>query len=169
MAPSTDTQIVNTSTPPDRPNPARGGNRGRGGSRQSQHTSDTGRGGGRVRGGNQNARRRGGSQSQNNDRGKLAAKDPEPTPAATKPTEQKNVDADAEGELCFICASPVQHTAVAPCNHRSCHICSLRLRALYKTKTCAHCRVCDIFLSCIRRVVDKSRRPRIMSSSLMIL
>ncbi|KAF2263642.1 hypothetical protein CC78DRAFT_436339, partial [Lojkania enalia] len=44
------------------------------------------------------------------------------------------------GEVCFICASPVQHIAVAPCNHRTCHICSLRLRALYKTKTCAHCR-----------------------------
>ena len=50
-------------------------------------------------------------------------------------------DEDAEeGEVCFICASPVQHTAVAPCNHRSCHICSLRLRALYKQKNCAHCR-----------------------------
>ncbi|KAF1914972.1 Mnd1 family-domain-containing protein [Ampelomyces quisqualis] len=34
----------------------------------------------------------------------------------------------------------VEHTAVAPCNHRSCHICSIRMRALYKTKACAHCR-----------------------------
>jgi hypothetical protein len=31
--------------------------------------------------------------------------------------------------------------SVAPCNHRTCHICALRLRALYKTKACAHCRV----------------------------
>ena len=44
-------------------------------------------------------------------------------------------------EVCFICASPVVHHAVAPCNHRTCHICALRLRALYKTKACAHCRV----------------------------
>lgn len=48
---------------------------------------------------------------------------------------------DVEGEVCFICASPVEHTSVAPCNHRTCHICALRMRALYKTRDCAHCRV----------------------------
>ncbi|KAF2717181.1 hypothetical protein K431DRAFT_288778 [Polychaeton citri CBS 116435] len=47
---------------------------------------------------------------------------------------------DDDMEVCFICASPVAHYSVAPCNHRTCHICSLRLRALYKTKACAHCR-----------------------------
>ena len=47
----------------------------------------------------------------------------------------------ASSEVCFICASPVVYTAIAPCNHQTCHICSLRLRALYKTKACAHCRV----------------------------
>ena len=50
-------------------------------------------------------------------------------------------EADVENEICFICASPVVHHAVAPCNHRTCHICALRLRALYKTRACAHCRV----------------------------
>lgn len=49
---------------------------------------------------------------------------------------------DVEAEVCFICASPVIHQSVAPCNHRTCHICSLRMRALYKGKECAHCRVC---------------------------
>ena len=49
-----------------------------------------------------------------------------------------------EAEVCFICASPVVHNAVAPCNHRTCHICALRLRALYKTRACAHCRVCTV-------------------------
>ncbi|GAB1211541.1 hypothetical protein ATERTT37_000664 [Aspergillus terreus] len=48
-------------------------------------------------------------------------------------------DAD-DGEICFICASNVEHTSVSPCNHRTCHICALRLRALYKNKACAHCR-----------------------------
>lgn len=47
---------------------------------------------------------------------------------------------DVEAEVCFICASPISHQSVAPCNHRTCHICALRLRALYKTKACAHCR-----------------------------
>ena len=51
------------------------------------------------------------------------------------------VDGDAEAEVCFICASTISHTAVTPCNHRSCHICSLRYRALYKTKACPYCRL----------------------------
>lgn len=57
--------------------------------------------------------------------------------------EQQGADAggaDGEAEVCFICASPISHHSVAPCNHRTCHICALRLRALYKTKACAHCR-----------------------------
>jgi hypothetical protein len=58
---------------------------------------------------------------------------PKALPAATD-------DAD-DGEVCFICASKVEHTSVSPCNHRTCHICALRLRALYKNKGCAHCRV----------------------------
>lgn len=55
--------------------------------------------------------------------------------------EQDRKENDVEAEVCFICASPVVHNSVAPCNHRTCHICALRLRALYKTKACAHCRV----------------------------
>src|SRR5690606_34997092 len=50
---------------------------------------------------------------------------------------------DTSANVCFICADPVRYSAIAPCNHATCHICSLRLRALYKTKACAHCRVCD--------------------------
>lgn len=49
---------------------------------------------------------------------------------------------ESEAEICFICASPVVHEAIYPCNHRTCHICSLRMRALYKDKNCVHCRVC---------------------------
>ena len=53
---------------------------------------------------------------------------------------------EVEAEVCFICASPVEHNSVAPCNHRTCHICALRMRALYKTKDCAHCRVSKTLL-----------------------
>ncbi|KAL8770772.1 MAG: hypothetical protein Q9209_003639 [Squamulea sp. 1 TL-2023] len=49
-------------------------------------------------------------------------------------------EVDGDAEVCFICASTVVHNAIAPCNHRTCHICALRLRALYKTRACAHCR-----------------------------
>lgn len=55
--------------------------------------------------------------------------------------EQEETEDGSEPEVCFICASPIVHHAVTPCNHRTCHICALRLRALYKTKACAHCRV----------------------------
>ncbi|KAL1980416.1 hypothetical protein VTN96DRAFT_4174 [Rasamsonia emersonii] len=55
-------------------------------------------------------------------------------------------DEPDDGEICFICASKVEHTSVAPCNHRTCHICALRLRALYKTKACAHCRTESSFV-----------------------
>ena len=54
---------------------------------------------------------------------------------------QEGMEEDVEAEVCFICASLVVHNSVAPCNHRTCHICALRLRALYKTRACAHCRV----------------------------
>ncbi len=56
-------------------------------------------------------------------------------------TTESAVDDSIESDVCFICASPIEHTSIAPCNHQTCHICSLRLRALYKTRACAHCRV----------------------------
>lgn len=71
-------------------------------------------------------------------------KDAEPVEGEVASKQQDNQateEAADDAEVCFICASPVVHTAVAPCNHRTCHICALRLRALYKTRACAHCRV----------------------------
>lgn len=61
----------------------------------------------------------------------------------SKEEPQDNAEAE-DVEVCFICASPIDHTAIAPCNHQTCHICALRLRALYKTRACAHCRVCPL-------------------------
>ena len=61
--------------------------------------------------------------------------------AAVQAEQQDDAEDEVEAEVCFICASPVIHNSVAPCNHRTCHICALRLRALYKTRACAHCRV----------------------------
>jgi E3 ubiquitin-protein ligase ZNF598 len=51
-----------------------------------------------------------------------------------------------EGELCFICASTIDHISIAICNHQTCHICALRLRALYKKRDCAYCKVCGTLL-----------------------
>lgn len=46
-------------------------------------------------------------------------------------------------ELCLICAEPIKLFAVPQCNHRTCHICAVRLRALYKKKECTFCKVSE--------------------------
>lgn len=49
---------------------------------------------------------------------------------------------EQDGEICFICAEgPVQYWSVGECNHRTCHTCSIRLRALYKKNECTFCKV----------------------------
>ncbi|KAI8802957.1 hypothetical protein BJ742DRAFT_761934 [Cladochytrium replicatum] len=51
------------------------------------------------------------------------------------------VDEDPEHlKHCFICTEPISTYALGECNHRVCHICSLRLRALYKVRACALCK-----------------------------
>ncbi|PWY99284.1 hypothetical protein BCV70DRAFT_144319, partial [Testicularia cyperi] len=45
-----------------------------------------------------------------------------------------------EGETCFICAEPIKLHSVAPCDHRTCHICAIRLRVLYKKNECTFCK-----------------------------
>lgn len=46
-----------------------------------------------------------------------------------------------EMPVCWICAEPVKYYSVPECNHRTCHVCSLRLRALYKKTDCTFCKV----------------------------
>ncbi|KAF2109129.1 Mnd1 family-domain-containing protein, partial [Lophiotrema nucula] len=133
--------------PPGPASPRRGANRGRGGLRRGpdhggQEHNSRGRGrGGRSRGWGFRAE---GAPARTPVTEAAPALESSTEPVRPKPGAAVGKVAAAEdpeeGEVCFICASPVQHTAVAPCNHRTCHICSLRLRALYKTKTCAHCR-----------------------------
>ncbi len=70
----------------------------------------------------------------------------EPDGSSAAPDPRPKVDTlgdpeEGEGEICFICANPIIHRSIAPCNHITCHICALRMRALYKTKDCPHCRV----------------------------
>ncbi|KAA8909334.1 hypothetical protein FN846DRAFT_776407 [Sphaerosporella brunnea] len=61
-------------------------------------------------------------------------------PDAPPKADGEQTASDSDNAICFICADPVRYNAVPPCNHTTCHICSLRLRALYKSKMCAHCR-----------------------------
>ncbi|KAK8006780.1 benzoate 4-monooxygenase cytochrome P450 [Apiospora arundinis] len=140
------------------PTPARprgegqGRERGRGRGRGNQTGSRGGksqRGRGRGQGQGQ-----GGAAQQQHQPAKGAGDDssapsaqPKKLIAATTPAAAGEADGDdVEAEVCFICASPVVHQSVAPCNHRTCHICSLRMRALYKNKECAHCRTASQFV-----------------------
>ncbi|PLN75259.1 hypothetical protein BDW42DRAFT_181073 [Aspergillus taichungensis] len=97
---------------------------------------------------NRGSKSRGAPSRRGRDKQDRGGKKPEATTAtptgvlskakqATAPATDDDAD---DGEVCFICASTVEHTSVSPCNHRTCHICALRLRALYKNKACAHCR-----------------------------
>ncbi|ORY12126.1 hypothetical protein BCR34DRAFT_483192 [Clohesyomyces aquaticus] len=160
MASTTDTAGATQDNPPGPNSPRRGGNRGRGGARRIQGSDEgheynpRGRGRGGNRGGQRGRGDRGGGSNRGGrpperSLGKVPATTADSlegvlsasTPSiAVAKARQETAEEAEDGEVCFICASPVQHIAVAPCNHRTCHICSLRLRALYKTKTCAHCR-----------------------------
>ncbi|KAI0466939.1 hypothetical protein F4859DRAFT_526209 [Xylaria cf. heliscus] len=161
--------MASTANAPVEPSSSSGQNRGRGGGGGGggggSNTRGRGRGGERGRGrgrgrGNANAQGgRGGERSQaSRPRGSSAsASGPVPENGAPVAPVQPasgsgvaanddDVDEDVEAEVCFICASPVIHQSVAPCNHRTCHICALRMRALYKNKECAHCRTAAQFV-----------------------
>ncbi|KAG8217953.1 hypothetical protein J3R82DRAFT_6124 [Butyriboletus roseoflavus] len=51
-----------------------------------------------------------------------------------------NEDEDATAAVCWICAEPVKYYSLSACNHRTCHVCALRLRALYKKLECTFCK-----------------------------
>lgn len=113
---------------------------------------------GRGRGGNQrnrgggNNNRRAGNQPTVNSKSQQRSPDgaEEPTPAnpaaqkiaaEARPQALQDEEIPDDADVCFICANVVAHHSIAPCNHTTCHICGLRMRALYKDKNCAHCRV----------------------------
>ncbi|KAL1917789.1 uncharacterized protein VTP21DRAFT_3623 [Calcarisporiella thermophila] len=90
-------------------------------------------------------------------RGGIAGRNPSKKHQSTSPhsTREKKSEPNAELEqkemqetttpkdakdLCFICAEPVIYYSVTDCNHRTCHLCCLRLRALYKSKLCVYCK-----------------------------
>ena len=61
--------------------------------------------------------------------------------AADVSASQTEAQEDDSQDLCWICAEPVKYYAVSECNHRTCHVCALRLRALYKKLDCTFCKV----------------------------
>lgn len=45
-----------------------------------------------------------------------------------------------ESRQCIICAESIEYAAYSPCQHKTCHKCCLRQRALYKRDLCLVCR-----------------------------
>jgi E3 ubiquitin-protein ligase ZNF598 len=88
---------------------------------------------------------------------------------ATPDASEDALNDSPEGDICFICASKIEYTSIAPCNHQTCHICSLRLRALYKTRACAHCRVSPNTCPSLTSTKFAFRLKQILSSLQMIL
>ncbi|KAI0021710.1 hypothetical protein F4780DRAFT_277004 [Xylariomycetidae sp. FL0641] len=138
------------STPGEEGANARGRGRGRGratgNSRGGPGRSNRGRGRGGAKNGGNSA-----SASVEAPEGSATAPAAQKSQVITAPQVQNAGEGaaepeDVEAEVCFICASPVVHQSVAPCNHRTCHICALRMRALYKNKECAHCRTPSPFV-----------------------
>ncbi|KAJ5721434.1 uncharacterized protein N7483_009368 [Penicillium malachiteum] len=139
----------NVSATPESSSRGRGGRRrGRGGAAPSgqpngQHSAGEATRGARSRG--RGGKGSGGRAKEGLDGAQDTSTPTAPASTTTTATVGSKIlpaatdDAD-DGEVCFICASKVEHTSVSPCNHRTCHICALRLRALYKNKGCAHCR-----------------------------
>lgn len=134
----------------------RGGHRGRGRRSGGPGGAGEGRGGSRKPRGDRSGRggRDGLQQHQHKPQDGVPEDEQRPEsrasvlagPAAPQATAMVKPDADdvasdADSPVCFICADPVIYSAIAPCTHTTCHICALRMRALYKNRACAHCRV----------------------------
>jgi hypothetical protein len=91
--------------------------------------------------------RRGRGRGGRNQGGQRRKNTPKAAPAdadvATDATGETSTDVqNAEDvDTCWICAEPVKYYSVSECNHRTCHVCALRLRALYKRMDCTFCKV----------------------------
>lgn len=97
------------------------------------------------RGGKRGGHRGGGGKS----RGRKDAAPNESLPTQSTPNEVVSApEATDDAVVCWICAEPVKYYSVSACNHRTCHVCALRLRALYKKLDCAFCKVRQGLLWC---------------------
>ncbi|CAD6504868.1 BgTH12-07971 [Blumeria graminis f. sp. triticale] len=54
--------------------------------------------------------------------------------------KESSEESSNDPETCIICASEIIHEGLGPCNHRTCHVCCIRMRVLFKDETCTLCR-----------------------------
>jgi hypothetical protein len=78
-----------------------------------------------------------------------------------KPADDANgTDMDDDEELCFICGNSMKerYFSLSPCGNAFCHICSLRLRALYKSTNCPFCKVPPHPTPSCQKITNLARR-----------
>jgi len=112
---------------------------------QTYKSSSRGRRGSKSRGNSGSSRQTVSAMREPGQTAASASSDKSVTEAriATNPT---NTDVD-EIAVCWICAEPVKYYSISECDHRTCHVCALRLRALYKKTDCAFCKASRSVLS----------------------
>ncbi|KIP08883.1 hypothetical protein PHLGIDRAFT_506983 [Phlebiopsis gigantea 11061_1 CR5-6] len=107
---------------------------------QTRGTGQRGRKGSRARGGNRGGRGgKAGKPETKGDAEDNAAQSPGVEEKGPAPTAE-GAEAEGEDAVCWICAEPVKYYALSECGHRTCHVCALRLRALYKKTECTFCK-----------------------------
>lgn len=55
-------------------------------------------------------------------------------------SSNETAEVDDDSHLCVICAEQIIYASFTPCNHKTCHKCSLRQRVLYEKDLCLICR-----------------------------
>jgi hypothetical protein len=134
-------------------------NGGRGGSGQSSRGARRGAGGHRKN--NANASRlppaptsTAASGEHPNDEVSLAVGAASLTIGAANADDEAVGATSTEGDICWLCAEPVKYYSVSECNHRTCHVCAVRLRALYKKMECTFCKVSKLIVQLFDPVFD---------------
>jgi hypothetical protein len=111
-------------------------------SRLSFHTMAPARTGGRAPKATDSKSRRSSRSAGSDQTSVVAAVQKGKSPALpSDETQGPAVPAQDDQALCFICAEPVRYWSLGPCSHRTCHVCAIRLRALYKKNECTFCKV----------------------------
>ena len=64
---------------------------------------------------------------------------------SARPSASASPAVSGAGQVCIVCCEPVEYCSLGICNHHEvCHVCSLRLRALYKNNSCSFCKACSL-------------------------
>lgn len=56
-----------------------------------------------------------------------------------EPKQVGDVGIADKSRICPICAEPVRYYSLSECNHRTCHVCAVRLQVLWKRLDCTVC------------------------------